>query len=340
MNRHKIIVIGASAGGVEALTKLVASLPADLPAAIFVVLHVSPEGTSVLPRILNRAGPLQAMHPKHGQAIEPGRIYVAPPDFHLLVKRGYIHLARGPQENRHRPAIDPLFRTAARAYGPLVIGVVLSGSLDDGTAGLLAIKMRGGVAIVQDPDDAYFSGMPRSAIENVEVNYILPASEIAPVLEELASQSLSEEKVNPVSGDIEIESDMAELDPIAVHKDDRPGTPSGFGCPECGGALWEIKESDYLRFRCRVGHAYSIDSLLAEQSEALEDALWSALRALEESGALAHRMARRARENNQNLIATRYEERARSTQQQSEIIRQVLLKGMKNIQEKDLSPET
>jgi two-component system chemotaxis response regulator CheB len=339
MNRQKIIVIGASAGGVEALTKLVAGLPADLQAAIFVVLHISPEGTSVLPKILNRAGQLQALHPKHGQAIEQGRIYVAPPDFHLLVKPGYIHLARGPHENRHRPAIDPLFRTAAQAYGPRVIGVVLSGVLDDGTAGLLAVKMRGGVAVVQDPDDAYFSSMPRNAIENVEVNYILPVSEIPPVLVELVRQPLSDEGVNPVSGEMEIETDMAELEPGATHNHNRPGTPSAFACPECGGVLWEINDDNFLRFRCRVGHAYSSDSLLAEQSEALEDALWSALRALEESGTLADRMARRARENNQNLVAMRYEKRAKSVKQQAEIIRQVLLQGTSNIPEKSPSQE-
>src|SRR5688572_1864255 len=161
MSKRDIIVIGASAGGVEALKQLASQLPENFPAAVLMVLHVSPHGYSVLPNILNRAGPLKAMHPLEGQAIERGRIYVAPPDHHLLVKPGYITLARGPKENGHRPAVDPLFRSAARSYGQRVIGIVLSGVLDDGTAGLLAVKMRHGLAIVQHPEDALYSAMPK-----------------------------------------------------------------------------------------------------------------------------------------------------------------------------------
>ena len=326
---HGIIVVGASAGGVEALTKLVAGLPPDLPAALFVVLHISRQGTSVLPSILTRAGSLKAIHPTDGTPIQHGQIYVAPPERHLLVKRGYVHLARGPQENRHRPAIDPLFRTAARVYGPQVVGVILSGTLDDGTAGLVAVKMRGGVAVVQDPDEALFCGMPRSAIKNVEINYVLPVADIAAVLVRLAYEPIKEEGVNPVSSEMEIESDMAELEQSATHNDERPGTPSAFACPECGGVLWEIKEreSNLLRFRCRVGHAYTAESLLADQSEALDDALWSALRALKESAALARRMAQRARDRNQKVSAERYENQVQEAEQRAEVIRQVLLNG-------------
>lgn len=173
MQGHDIIVVGASAGGVEALSELIRNLPPDLPAAIFVVLHIPRQGTSILPKILNRrlqkrqGASLMAAHPQDGDAIQHGRIYVAPPDRHLIVKEGYVRLVRGPQENSHRPAVDPLFRTAARVYGPRVVGVVLSGTLDDGTAGLVAVKKRGGVAVVQNPDEALYSGMPNSAIENL-----------------------------------------------------------------------------------------------------------------------------------------------------------------------------
>ena len=188
MPRRDIIVVGASAGGVEALTQLISHLPSDLPAAIFIVLHIPSEGNSFLPNILNRCikkhqpnSLLQALHPHNEQAIEHGKIYIAPPNYHLIVKDGYIRLARGPKENNHRPAVDALFRTAARTYGRRVVGVVLTGTLDDGTAGLLAVKQRGGVAIVQDPDEALYSGMPRSAIENVDVDRVLRLSEIASV---------------------------------------------------------------------------------------------------------------------------------------------------------------
>jgi two-component system chemotaxis response regulator CheB len=327
MPGHDIIAIGASAGGVEALTKLVKNLPSDLPAAVFVVLHVPSHGTSVLPQILNRAGSLKAAHARDGEAIEYGRIYVAPPNHHLLVKRGKIRLTRGPRENGHRPAVDPLFRTAARAYGRRSVGVVLSGSLDDGTAGLMAVKSRDGVAVVQDPEEALFSGMPSSAIENVAVDYILPLSDIGAILIKLAYDKVEEEEEKPVSPEMEIESDMAELELDALHKDDRPGNPAGFACPGCGGALWELNEGNLLRFRCRTGHAYSPKTLLAEQSESLEEALWVALRALEESSALGHRMAKRARDRNHTTSAARFEEQAQEALQRATLIRDVLMKG-------------
>lgn len=325
---HDIIVIGASAGGVEALSQLAHDLPPDLPAAIFVVVHVPAHGTSLLPGILTRSGKLPAIHPQDGEPIQHGHIYVAPPDSHLLIKPGYIRLAKGPRENSHRPAIDPLFRTAARAYKQRVAGIVLSGNLDDGTAGLVAVKMQGGVAIVQNPKDALFSAMPQSAIESVDADYVLPVSEIAPVLINLASQPTEAKGVSPMSSDeMQIESDMAELDLVALQKDERPGTPSGFACPECGGSLWELHDGELLRFRCRIGHAYSVNSLLTEQSEAMEAALWTALRALEESGALAHRLARRASRHKQTLVAGRFQKRAQEAEQQAAMIQQLLLNG-------------
>jgi two-component system chemotaxis response regulator CheB len=329
MPTHDIIVIGASAGGVEALSYLVKRLPPNLNAAVFIVLHVPSHATSVLPQILTRAGKLPAFHAKDKETIVSGRIYIAPPNYHLLVKQGYINLVRGPKENGHRPAVDPLFRTAARAYGRRVVGVVLTGALDDGTAGLKAVKARGGVAVVQSPDDAMYNGMPRSAIENGEnIDYILPLSHIPNVLAELVNTPVEEEAEKPVSEEMEFESDIVEMDMAMLNKDnDRPGTPSSFACPDCGGTLWEMPEADLLRFRCRVGHAYSAETLLSEQSDALEDALWVALRALEEKSSLAERMAKRMHERNHDLSGKRFQEQAEDALKRAAIIRDVLMNG-------------
>jgi len=333
---HDIIVIGASAGGVEALCQLVRALPPDLPAAIFVVLHIPSQGTSVLPNILNRSrhkrykdSSFQAAHAKNGETIEHGRIYVAPPDQHLLLKDGYIRLARGPKENSYRPAVDPLFRTAAQVYNQRVVGVVLSGALDDGTAGLVAVKKQGGVAVVQDPDEALYSGMPSSAIENVDVDHILRVADIATLLVDLVYKPV-EQGVEDVSRDMKMESDMAELELTAMQSSTRPGTPSPFACPECAGVLWELDEGGVIRLRCRTGHAYSVGTLLAEQSEALEVALWTALRALEEKASLVQRMASRARDRNQPFSAKRFEEQGQDMQQRATLVRQLLLKGEGN----------
>ncbi len=324
MPTRDIIVIGASAGGIDALKHLVRGLPAEFPAALFVVVHVPAHGPSVLPKILSRAGRLPAVHPVDGQPIEPGHIYIAPPDLHLLVKPGHVRLARGPRENSHRPAADPLFRTAAHNYGPRVIGLVLSGVLDDGTAGLQVIKRHGGVAVVQDPDDALYDGMPRSALAAVEVDYCVPVDAMPALLARLAAEEV--EGGDPLaSSEGDQEAKMAELEPGAVHDPHRPGTPSGFGCPECGGVLWRLDDGSVVRFRCRVGHAWSAESLLAEQSDALESALWTALRALEEQAALNRQMAERTRQSGHARASSLHEGRARDTEAHAEVIRRVLL---------------
>jgi two-component system, chemotaxis family, protein-glutamate methylesterase/glutaminase len=327
MPGHDIIVIGASAGGVEAVIQLVRALPSDLDATLFIVLHIAPHGTSALPTILNRAGPLHAKHPTHGEAIKKGCIYIAPPNQHLLIKHGHIHLSRGPVENGHRPAVDPLFRTAARSFGPRVVGVILSGALDDGTAGLLAVKSRLGVAIVQDPDEALFDGMPRSAIENVEVDYVMPLVDIASLLVQL-SRTPVKEIPREVSALMKQETEIVELDMDAVENEHRPGTPSEFACPLCGGALWEVQDGRLVRFRCRVGHAFSPETLLAEQSEAMEEALWAALRALEERAALSRRLADGAYNRSQERTAQRFEDQADQATRNANLIRETLLKGI------------
>ena len=323
--RHDIIVVGASAGGVEALADFAGRLPADLPAAVFIVLHMPAYGHSVLPDILNRRGPLPAVHPKDGEKIRPGHIYVALPDHHPLVKGDRISLTRCPAENNHRPAIDALFRAAARAYGPRVVGVVLTGTLDDGTAGLQAIKMRGGLALVQDPAEALFAGMPRSAIENVAVDAVRPIAGLTELVVRLAGEPAAQEGL-PVPFQLEEDVEVAEMR-LDVLEGRREGKPSGFSCPECHGVLWEIPEGDLIRFRCRVGHAYSPESLFASQSEGLEEALWAALRALEESAALAERLQARSFDRGHVLSAQRFAEQALDARSRADIIHKALTGG-------------
>ena len=327
MPKHDVIVIGASAGGVEALITLVGSLPADLAAAIFLVLHIPAQSPSLLPDILNRAGPLQALHPVDGQAIQYGHIYIAPPDHHLMVEEGIVRIIRGPKENRHRPAIDPLFRSAARTYGTRVVGVILTGSMDDGTAGLLAIKRRGGKTIVQDPQDALFSSMPRSAIAHVEVDHVMPLSDIGPLLVRVVHEQIAEQGSFPVTEDMEIETKLAAMDMRKGQDGENVGTPSVFSCPECGGVLWEVHDGNLLRFRCRVGHAYSVDSVLAGQTEAVEEALWTALKTLEESASLSRRLAHDARNEGKDWLAKRFGERVQNAEKHAAVIRQVLAKS-------------
>jgi two-component system, chemotaxis family, protein-glutamate methylesterase/glutaminase len=325
MPDHDIVVVGASAGGVEALVGLAASLPADLPAAVFVVLHVPPTGTSVLPDILSRHGRLPASHAKDGEPIEPGRIYVAPPDHHLLVRTDHLHLTRGPRENGHRPAVDPLFRSAAREHATGVVGVVLSGALDDGTAGLVAVKARGGVAVVQDPSDALYPGMPASALEHAKVDHVLPAASIGALLARLASEP-AQVPPGPAPTDMKVEVEVEGFS-LQAMEGEHPGEPSGFSCPDCNGVLWAIRDGGLQRFRCRVGHAWSSESLLTRQSEALEAALWIALRSLEERAALARRLAEPARRRGHTITATRFEEQATEAQQAARVVRELLVGG-------------
>jgi two-component system, chemotaxis family, protein-glutamate methylesterase/glutaminase len=333
LGRHDVFAIGASSGGVEALSDLVAGLPEDLPASLFVVIHLPSESKSVLPQILSRSGPLRAAHAKDNEAIQRGRIYVAPPDQHLLLRQDRIQLVRGPRENNHRPAIDPLFRAAARTYRNRAVGIVLSGARDDGAAGLIAIKKVGGIAIVQDPDEAIFPDMPRSALKAVTPDFCLPIKEIAKTIVTLSSQSLSKEQGMVMDDEMKKETDIVEMNERAIEDDDKPGTPSVFGCPDCGGVLWELQDDEWLRFRCRVGHAYSAEGLMANQGENLEQALWNAYRVLHEHAALARRLVERARENKMDLVLKRYETRAHDAEQQAQMIRELLMSGKINSRE-------
>lgn len=317
--QRDIVVVGASAGGVEALEELAAGLPAELPASIFVVLHLMAEATSVLPAILDRAGPLQATAATDGEPFERGRIYVAPPDRHMLLRDDRIVLTRGPRENGHRPAIDPLFRGAARQYGRRVVGVVLSGMLDDGVLGASAVKRHGGAVLVQDPSDASQASMPSNTLEHVDVDRVAPAAELGGVLCDVIDSPVDREASVPdrdrdqVAGtenaDLAIDTS---IDPIP------DGRPAGLICPDCGGALWEQHERSMLRYECRVGHRFSPESLVAGQAGALEEALWSALHSLQERADLLRRMARRS----SGSTSERFEARAFAAQQHAEILRE------------------
>jgi two-component system, chemotaxis family, protein-glutamate methylesterase/glutaminase len=281
---HDIVVIGASAGGVAAVKTVVAGLPPSFPGSVFVVIHTAPDSPGMVPQILDRIGTLPARFPRDGEEIQPRQIYVAPPDWHMLIRPGHVHLSRGPRENATRPAVNPLFRSAARSYGPRVVGVILTGALDDGSAGLIAVEESGGVTIVQDPADAEVPGMPENALTYVDADHVLPLVEIAPRLIDLARQ--------PPSGDISMATRKAAIEDTVLEEN----RASGYACPECHGALWAVTEGPILEYRCRTGHMYSPDTLMHHLTERSIEELESTHRALSEEAAMAESMVARARE--------------------------------------------
>jgi two-component system, chemotaxis family, protein-glutamate methylesterase/glutaminase len=318
--RRDLVVIGASAGGVEALRAIAAALPADLPAAVLVVLHLPAAGQSVLDGILGRAGKLPSVKATHGARLEPGVITVGQPDHHLLVHGKSIRVTRGPRINGHRPAIDPLFRSAATWAGPRAVGVVLSGALDDGSIGLAAIARAGGAAIVQSPEDALYPSMPQSALAAVPTARSVSVAEIPGAI----SAALAEEvEVVGRPGD-PMTGEPFEPSPTGETID---GAPSGFTCPECNGALWELRPGTPPRYQCHVGHAYTQSTLLAGQSERLEEALWAAYRALKENAALALRLAERARAQRFDKVAEDYARRHREATERADLVRELLELG-------------
>jgi two-component system, chemotaxis family, protein-glutamate methylesterase/glutaminase len=325
MRSKHIVVIGASAGGLEALRMIVGALREDFPAPICIVLHTSPQSPGLLDAILSRAGKLKATNAVNGERLRPGHIYVAPPDFHLLIEPGVVRVTKGPRENRFRPAIDPLFRSAAQVYGPAAIGVILTGSLDDGTDGLSAIKRLGGCAIVQDPMEALFPSMPQHAIDHVEVDYILPLAQIPAMVERLTSTTVEPAPRPEVPELLQVEVNIAmEQHPIAAGLE-RIGKPSDYACPECHGVLLELKDGSRTKFRCHTGHAYSIASLLAAIAEGIEDSLWNAVRALEEGQLLMMRMAEHLEASHDGTHARELIERANEARHQSESIRKLVM---------------
>jgi two-component system, chemotaxis family, protein-glutamate methylesterase/glutaminase len=283
-----VVAVGASAGGVEALKEMAAGLPPDLPYAVLVVLHMPAGAASVLPRIIDRSGPLPAVIARHGQALARGCIYVAVPDHHLLVDDHQVMLSEGPTENGHRPAINALFRSVALQFGPQAIGILLSGVLDDGVLGLAAIRARGGVAVVQDPGDALFSGMPLNAIERGQADHRTTAAGIGPLLRRLADRPVEETDMKP-DDSMELENRIAMGRRFSTAVDGEAlGPPSGYSCPDCSGSLMEVQVGNY---RCRVGHAWTSDALLLAHDHEIEQALWVALRTLQEKVKLSRKLA-------------------------------------------------
>jgi two-component system chemotaxis response regulator CheB len=323
MPSRNVLLIGASAGGVEALRSLVAELPPDLPAAVLVVLHVPASGRSALPRILERSGTLPCEHAVDGEPLHTGRVYVAPPDRHLILLDDVVQLSRGPRENGYRPAVDVLFRSAARELTSRVIATVLSGTLDDGTAGVRTVQSRGGLVFVQDPDEALYPGMPQNALAACRPDFVGTAQALGKELARLAG-SPAPEWSTEAQRELMMETEMARLDQDALDDLDRPGTPSGFSCPDCQGSLFELADH-HLRYRCRVGHAWTALSLLAQQDAGLEHALWMALRSLEEKAALARRMAHSARLRNSERTAAQYDESAEAALAATGTLRELLL---------------
>ncbi len=323
---QRIVVVGASAGGVDALMRLVRDLPADFPAPVCVVLHIPPDSPSLLAQILDREGTIPAKTAEDGERYQHRMVYVAPPDRHLLVAGdGTLHVSRGPRENRSRPSVDPLFRSAAVAAGPRVIAVVLTGSLDDGTAGLLAVKKQGGLAVVQDPADALYPSMPQSALAHAAVDHVAPIAAMGQLLARLVYEPIPA-FTPPADRDMDLEAGMAGLERDAFTPDDRPGQPSPYSCPDCGGVLWEIPEEQYVHYRCRIGHAFSPEAMLSAQDDLLEEALWSAMKTLEESARLSHRLAATERVRGHGWLVERFEEKERQARAQVEVIRRYLLR--------------
>ena len=326
MGKRNIIVLGASAGGFEAIQKVISGLPVGFDASILIVWHMSPEVKGILPQMINRLHTIPASHAIDKEPIRQGHIYIAPPDHHLLVEQDRIRISRGPRENRFRPAVDPLFRSAAYVYGPRVIGIILSGALDDGTAGLWTVKERGGIAIVQDPHDAVVTSMPESALQAVRVDYTLPVAGMAPLLNKLIKEDIPEH-TNGHEADaqtqIEIDLAMGNNDVKASILSEGELTP--YTCPECHGVLTALHEGSRVRFRCHTGHAFSTDSLLDAISENIEYNLWTAIRSIQESVILLNHMGDHFAEKNKPKLAAMYFRKAKDAQHRIDIIKRTVL---------------
>lgn len=320
-----IVVVGASRGGADAIGRLLEHLPPDLNVAVFVATHLAPRGPRHFARMLAPHTCWTVADAEEGEEIESGRVYVAVPDRHLILHRGDVSLSRGPRENGHRPSVDVLFRSAAIAYGPRTIGVVLTGALDDGTAGLMTIKRNGGVALVQDPEEAQVPDMPRSAADQVPVDGVLPIAELARAIQEQCTARAGALLPIGADGAIIYETAMAEMDRNAMLITEGPGRPSRFTCPECSGVLSEIEEGGISHFRCQVGHAYGIGGVLEAQDHAVETALWTAMRALRERLALLRRFG--TYEGGGAANAERRAERIAEIERSIQVLRTLLLRG-------------
>jgi two-component system chemotaxis response regulator CheB len=326
-----LIVIGTSAGGMPALTELVSQLPASIPAAVLVVQHLAPESVGeVLVHRLAQHTQLQCELALDQTIIESGHVYLAPPDRHLLLRQNRLLVTKGPRENNFRPAVDTLFRSAAVSYGSSVIGVVLTGLLHDGTAGLEFIKRCGGMAVVQDPHDAEFSSMPESALRNVAIDYSVPLAQMGALLVELTRHQQPPQHPAAIPEDLKTEAAIAERVVGTTDQVQEIGSQVPITCPDCGGALWEMKQGNVLRYRCHTGHAFTADALLEAEQSSLEETLWVAIRMMEERKILLTSMASRGA----GQWSVQQEERAEELKQHINRLREFLLNGSSGTQAK------
>jgi two-component system chemotaxis response regulator CheB len=321
LQTRRVVAIGTSAGGLDALRTVLSALPGNFPAPICIVMHTAPESPGVLHEILARGTRLVATSTSSTERLEAGHVYVARPDAHLVIEPGRVRATKGPKENRFRPAIDPLFRSAAQVYGPGAIGIVLTGSLDDGTAGLRTIKQLGGIAIVQDPADALYPSMPSSALQHVKVDHCVALVDIAPLLVRLTAAPPADAGDLSVPDKVNIEVNIAkEHHPLDAGLE-RIAEPSSYACPECHGVLLQLKDEGIVRFRCHTGHAYSAESLLVAVGAGVDEALWNAIRSLEEARMLMDRMAEHLRASHPANDAERLSARAEQMRRHQDVLR-------------------
>lgn len=323
-----IVVIGTSTGGVAALIELVKVLPADFPAPIFVVMHVPADSPSILPQLLDSVSALQARHPQDGEVVEAGVIYVARPDHHLLLEGNRVLVTRGPKENRFRPSIDALFRSAAYTYGPRVTGVVLTGYLDDGTSGLWSVQRMGGLTVVQEPRDAEQPSMPTNALEFVAADYVVPLAELSPLLVGLmqehapAKTRLAAAELDLLKIELTIAKQGGGFELGIIDK----GKLTPFTCPDCHGALTQLIEGKMIRYRCHTGHAYTISALLSEVTESVGSVLYQAMRGLEETKMLLQNLGRHFADDLQESVAALFFRKAEEIGQQALVVHESILK--------------
>lgn len=331
MAGHDIIVIGTSAGGLKALSAVLTAIPAGIPAAIFVVQHLAADRESHLCELLGDVTSLPVSSPRDNEVFSTGRVYVAAPDHHLLLGDDRVRVLRGPQENRYRPSIDALFRSAARSHGSRVIGMVLTGYLDDGTVGLQTIKQRGGITVVQDPQEAEYPSMPRIALRYVKIDHTVPIAGAGALLVRLVAEPPAAQADFPITPAIEIESNIAEQTMNTrefLESVERIGERTTYTCPDCNGAIWQIGDDEPLKLRCHVGHSFTGEIFSAEQSQNIETALWSAIRIMEEKVTFSRQLA--ARKRKQNLVeeAVVYETEADAIDREVIKIRDLIVCGI------------
>ena len=327
-HHRNIVVIGSSSGGVTALLALVKTLPADFPAPIFIVQHVGPDSQSILPQLLNEVSLLTVKHARDGETFAAGTIYVAPPDYHLLIEADKVLVKRGPKENRFRPSIDALFRSAGYGYGPRVIGVVLTGYLDDGTSGLWSIQRLGGLTVVQDPHDAESPAMPANALEFVKADHIVPLAELGPLLVQLTAERVpAKPRVSKAELDLlGLELAIAKAGDAFALNIIGHGQLTSFTCPECHGALTQLIEGKLIRYRCHTGHAYTVSALLGEVTQSVEGFLYQAMRGLEETHMLLSTLAEHFGQTQQPAVADLFLRKAEESGAQARHMHQAIVR--------------